>query len=122
MNDVMLARRAVLALKLEEEGTPPPAEPDLAFEAVEPSGKFSIFFDKGLTGLDFITELGVEAKATGTVSDRFSDELEESRPEVEPAGATEEKRSEILETPEAVEKKPEDSSIASQKEGQQQPA
>ena len=93
MNDVMLARRAVLALDLEEEGAPPPAEPDLAFDAVEPSGNLSIFFDKGLAGLDFITELGVEAKATGTVSNRFSDELEESTPEVEPADTTEEKTS-----------------------------
>ena len=31
-------------------------------------------FDKGLAGLDFINELGVEVKAKGTVSELFADD------------------------------------------------
>ena len=77
MNDVMLAKRVSLAVDYGIEGTTPPSKPDYAFEPVESNGQFSIFFDKGLTGLDFITELGIEARAVGTVSLLFVDELEE---------------------------------------------
>ena len=83
MNDVMLAKRVSLAVDFEQQGNQPPAKPDYAFEPIESNGKFSIYFDKGLTGLDFITELGVEAKAEGTVSQLFFDELEEQNQEKE---------------------------------------
>ena len=74
MDQIMIAKRDALLMKLEDENTPEPKEPSLAFELVEPSGKFSILFDISLTGLDFVTELGVEIKSDGVVSDAFADD------------------------------------------------
>ena len=74
----MLARLTSLeqnALKdPKPDGAPEPKKPELAFSPIERSGNFSILFNKGLAGLDFINELGVEVKTKGTVSELFADE------------------------------------------------
>ena len=41
---------------------------------MESNGRFSILFDKGMAGLDFLKELKVEVKAKGRVSELFADE------------------------------------------------
>lgn len=74
MGEILLAKRSALLQDLQDKGEPEPAKPDLAFERVEPNGKFSIHFNQGLSGLDFITEMGVEVKASGSVSDIFADD------------------------------------------------
>ena len=66
MNDILVAKRTALELKGSE--TTEIAKPDYAFDTIQSNGVFSIFFDKGLTGLDFIAELGVEIKTLGTIS------------------------------------------------------
>ena len=53
---------------------PEPKKPELAFSAMENNGKFSILFDKGLAGPDFLNELKVEVKAKGLVSELYADE------------------------------------------------
>ena len=42
------------AKKAAEMGAPEPKKPELAFDPVKPTGKFSLLFDKGLAGLDLI--------------------------------------------------------------------
>ena len=57
LGDLMKARLTVLktqAKKAAEMGAPEPKKPELAFDPVKPSGKFSLLFDKGLAGLDLI--------------------------------------------------------------------
>ena len=56
------------------EGAPEPKKPELAFDPIKPNGKFHLLFDKGLTGLDFINEIGVEIKTKGKISDLYADE------------------------------------------------
>ena len=79
MNDVMVAKRTALEVQIQLEGgseATDVAKPDYAFETIQSNGVFSIFFDKGLTGLDFIAELDVDIKARGTISGQYADELD----------------------------------------------
>ena len=78
MNDVLVAKRTALEIQIDSEGSEASeiAKPNLAFDTIQSSGEFNIFFDMGLSGLDFITELGVGIKAQGTVSGLFADELD----------------------------------------------
>ena len=48
-------------------------KPEVAFEPVTNNGKFSVLFDEGLAGPDFILNLGVEVKAVGKVSTLWAD-------------------------------------------------
>lgn len=58
-----------------EQSTVVPEKPDLAFEPVQPTGKFSLYFNQGLAGLSFLNEIGAEVKATGIVSETcFADD------------------------------------------------
>ena len=72
--------KAVLVSKYKKEksnqleGAPEPKKPELAFDPVKPNGKFHLLFDKGLTGLDFINEIGVEIKTKGKISTLYADE------------------------------------------------
>ena len=69
----MAARLANLRQKEKPVGYTEPAKPDLAFEPVKPTGSFSILFNKGLAGLDVISQLEKEVKATGSISSKFAD-------------------------------------------------
>ena len=79
MNDIMVAKRTALEAQAEEdESASEVASPGYTFETIQPNGVFSIYFDKGLTGLDFISELGVELKMKGSLSKVYADELDAS--------------------------------------------
>ena len=78
MNDILVAKRTALKIPNQLDGSEATevAKPDYAFDTIQSNGVFSIFFDKGLTGLDFIAELGVEIKTSGTISAQYADELD----------------------------------------------
>ena len=59
--------------KVVEEEEPP--KPDLSFDTVSESGDFSMYFDKGIAGLSFLKELGVEISAKGSISTLFADDI-----------------------------------------------
>ena len=61
----MKARLQVMAAKVLDANALELIKPDLAFQPIEASGKFFLIFNKGLAGLDFVKELGVEIKTTG---------------------------------------------------------
>lgn len=47
---------------------PTPTPPALAFETIEPSGKFGLYFNGGLAGLSFLESLNKGLSSNGTVS------------------------------------------------------
>ena len=56
--------------------TPETKKPDIAFQPVKSDGSFTIFFNKGLAGLDVIKELDKEIKSKGAVSHIYADDLD----------------------------------------------
>ena len=73
VGEILSQRRAILRSKAEP-NEPEPPKPDLAFEPIKANGSFSMLFDSTLVGLDFISELGVEVKANGQISELFADD------------------------------------------------
>ena len=73
MGDLLKARfsREKNALDLNE---PEPKKPDVTFEPIQANGSFSVLFDEGIAGLDFLQNLEVEVKAKGTISIYWADE------------------------------------------------
>ena len=69
----MVARLANLRQKEKPFVKTKPAKPDIAYEPVKPTGSFSVLFNKGLAGLDVISQLGKEVKTTGSISSEFAD-------------------------------------------------
>ena len=73
VDNILTVRRANLLQEASAEEAEP-AKPDLAFEPVKADGSFSLLFDKNLAGLDILTQIGMEVKTSGSVSELFADE------------------------------------------------
>ena len=56
---------------------PTPEPPSLAFENIEPSGKFGLFFNANVAGLQFLEKLNKGLSSPGSVTDSNYRRLQE---------------------------------------------